>query len=207
MDAKDKAIADCAYCPIATNIGRAFNLGWYINQLYEVRVYSEVNEDGLFLWANNGYGATKYPRWKWENKPYFAGLLHAFHQELAAILVETIPVEQATFTILGNEFQVINDLLLRVTVNSATEFKKVGVATSSKKCYTLASNMIAHHNHPMAALYFDGSTVRVYNGVSNGFTAQPGNVPVNSHKLTGNLLDDLFDVLIDMFDIIDVPVK
>lgn len=207
MDAKDKAIADCAYCPIATTIDRAFNFGWYTSQPCEVCVYFDVNEDGLFLWANNGYGDTKYPRWEWENKPYFEGLLHALHQELAAILVEIIPVEQTTYTNLGDEFQVIKNLLLHVTVNGSAEFKRVGIATSPKKCYTLASNMIAHHNHPMAALDFDGSTVRVYNGVSNGFTAQPGNVPVSSHKLTGNLSDDLFDVLIDMFDIIDVPVK
>ena len=207
MNAKEQAIENCENCPIAANIGRAFKIGWYANKSYEVCVYSEVNEDDLFLWANNGYGETKYPRWGWENKPYFEGLLHAFHQELAAILVEIITVEQATYTNLGEEFLAIKNLLSRVTVNSTPEFKRVGVVNSPKKCYTLASNMTAHHNHTMAALDFDGFTVRVYNGVSNGFMAQPGNVPASSHKLTGNLSDDLLDVLTDMFGIIDVPVK
>lgn len=207
MDAKEKAVAACEYCPIATNIGRAFNFGWYINQPCEVCVYSEVNEDGLFLWANNGFGDTRYPRWGWENKPYSEGLLHAFHQELANILVEGIPVEKTSYDNLEEEFQVISDLLPRVTVNGKVEFKSVGVATSTKKCYTFASNKIARRNYPMVALDFDGSTVRVYNGVSNGFTAQPGNVPVSSHKLTGELPDDLFDVLVDMLDILDVSAK
>jgi hypothetical protein len=208
MDAKEKAIAACEYCPIATNIGRAFNFGWYTNQPCEVCVYSEVNEDGLFLWANNGFGDTRYPCWGWDNKPYSEGLLHAFHKEIADILAEGVPVEKTSYdNHLGEEFQVISNLLTRVTVNGKAAFKKVGVENPTKKCYTLASNMVAHRNHPMAALGFDGSTVSVYGGESNGFTAYPSNVPVSSHKLTGKLPDDLFDVLTDMLDIVDVPVK
>lgn len=187
MDAKEKAIAACEYCPIATNIGRAFNFGWYTNQPCEVCVYSEVNEDGLFLWADTGYGDCDHPCREWENRPYSRGLMHAFHQELAAVLSEGIPLQVIRFSTPGCEFQVLGQMFDRVTINGHALLRGTGGYT-----YVPVSN-------PRMAICLEadklakGITVRLRNNAGG----------VVCKVLTGEICDDMYDLLIGLFDMID----
>lgn len=93
MNAKEKAIAVCDATLIARHIDDdVFKVGWYTDRLYETGVGSRVDDEGLFFWADTGYGDCDNPCWAWENKPYSKGLMHAFHKELASVLSKGIDI-------------------------------------------------------------------------------------------------------------------
>lgn len=62
MSAKEKAIEVCGAVPIARHINDdRFSVGWYTDRLYETGVGSKVDDEGLFFWADTGYGDCDHP--------------------------------------------------------------------------------------------------------------------------------------------------
>lgn len=188
MDAKEQAVENCENCPIAKHVYDIFSIGYLTNSLHETQVASKVDEDGLYVGAETGYGDFDKPCWDWSNRPYFRGLKNAFHKELAAVLAEGLPIQELDYTP-GNEYQVISQLLGCLTVNGKPLFISNG--TDYNKVYTLMSN-------PSKVIYMDitnrrdGLTVYLHSGIASYFKT-----------LTGRIPDDMFEILIALFDMID----
>ena len=192
MSAKDKAIEVCGAMPIARHINDdRFSVGWYyMDRLYETGVGSKVDDEGLFFWADTGYGDCDHPRWEWENRPYAKGLMHAFHAELAAVLSEGIPLQEIRFPTPESELQVLGQLFGGVTINGHALLRGIGGYT-----YVPVSN-------PRMAICLEadkfaggilGWTVRLRNNAGG----------VVCKVLTGEICDDMYDLLIGLFDMID----
>lgn len=190
MSAKESAIEICSAVPIARHINDdRFSVGWYTDRLYETGVGSKVGDEGLFFWADTGYGDCDNPCWEWENKPYSKGLLHAFHVELAAVLCEGIPLQETRFSTPESELQVLGQMFGRVTINGQALLSGTGGNT-----YVPVSNprmAICLENYKLAK----GITVRLRNIAGITFYK----------VLTGEICDDMYDLLIDLFDMIDTP--
>ena len=194
MNAKEKAIEACGAMPIARHIDEdRFTVGWYTDRLYETGVGSKVDDEGLFFWADTGYGDCDHPRWEWESRPYSRGLMHAFHQGLAAVLSEGIPVQEDDFYSLESEFQTISQLLGRITINGQALFNIAGGTYG-----TLVSVRGAHLAFCWDAFTnaHNGLTVRWYGNADKGYL----------QELTGHLNDDMYDLLVGIFDVIDAQV-
>lgn len=190
MNAKEKAIAVCDATLIARHIDDdAFKVGWYTDRLYETGVGSRVDDEGLFFWADTGYGDCDNPCWAWENKPYSKGLMHAFHKELASVLSKGIPVQKINFPTPESELQVISQLFGRVTVNGQALLSGTGGNT-----YVSVSN-------PRMAICLEDYKL------AKGITVRLRNIAgITFYKvLTGEICDDMYDLLIDLFDMIDTP--
>ena len=190
MDAKEKAIAACENCLISRNIGRVFKIGWCTNVIREDGVGSTVYEDGLYVWADTGYGDTDRPCWEWENRPYLNGLKNAFHKELAAILSESIPFGEAEYVTPENEYYALSNLLGRVTVDGKLLVNNVSdtYRNASLLTYTPVNN-------PATVVYVNvenGSTIKLSCGSET-----------YSKVMTGHMSDDMFELLIAFFDMID----
>ena len=199
MSAKEKAIEVCGATPIARHINDdRFSVGWYMDRLYEtgVGLYetgvgSKVDDEGLFFWADTGYGDCDNPCWEWEDRPYAKGLMHAFHRELAAVLCGGIPLQVTRFSTPGCELQVLGQMFDRVTINGHALLRGTGGYT-----YVPVSN-------PRMAICLEadklagglGWTVRLRNNAGG----------VVCKVLTGEICDDLYDLLIGLFDMIDTP--
>lgn len=125
MSAKEKAIEVCGAMPIARHINDdRFSVGWYTDRLYETGIGSKISDEGLFFWADTGYGYDDRPCWAWESRPYFKGLLHAFHEELASVLCEGLsvlcegfPFPDYRISTLASEYQVIKMILGKIAIN------------------------------------------------------------------------------------------
>lgn len=190
--AKEKAIEVCGAAPIAKYVNDdRFTVGWYRDNLYETSAGSKVDDEGLFFWADTGYGDCDSPCWEWENRPYAEGLLHAFHQELASVLSEGIPVQGNDFPTPEGEFQAISRLFGRVTINGQALFNITGVASGA----FLVSVVNTHLTFCLDAIVNgrNGITVRWYGNSDKGY----------SKELMGNLSDDMYDLLVGVFDMID----
>ena len=190
MSAKESAIEIYSAVPIARHINDdRFSVGWYTDRLYETGVGSKVDDEGLFFWADTGYGDCDNPCWEWENKPYSKGLLHAFHAELAAVLCEGIPLQETRFSTPESELQVLGQMFGRVTINGQALLSGTGGNT-----YVPVSNprmAICLENYKLAK----GITVRLRNIAGITFYK----------VLTGEICDDMYDLLIDLFAMIDTP--
>lgn len=189
MSAKENAIEICGAVPIARHINDdRFSVGWYTDRLYETGVGSKVDDEGLFFWADTGYGDCDHPRWEWENRPYSRGLMHAFHAELAAVLCEGIPLQEIRFSTPESELQVLGQMFGRVTINGQALLSGTG------NTYVPVSN-------PRMAICLEadklakGITVRLRNNAGG----------VVCKVLTGEISDDMYDLLIGLFDMIDAP--
>lgn len=190
MSAKEGAIEICSALPIARHISDdRFSVGWYTDRLYETGVGFKVDDEGLFFWADTGYGDCDNLCWAWESKPYSKGLLHAFHAELAAVLCEGIPLQETRFPTPESELQVLGQMFGRVTVNGQALLSGTGGNT-----YVPVSNLrmaICLEDYKLAK----GITVRLRNIAGIAFYK----------VLTGEICDDMYDLLIDLFDMIDTP--
>lgn len=192
MSAKEKAIEVCGAVPIARHVNDArVTVGWYTDKLYETAVGSRVKDEGLFFWADTGYGDCNHPCWAWENRPYSKGLMHAFHQELAAVLSEGIPVQEIDFPTPESEFQAVRQLLGRVTINGQALF----ITNAEDAAGALVSVGGAHLSFLWNARANDrnGITVSWYSNADK----------VYHRELTGNICDDMYDLLVGIFDMID----
>lgn len=190
MDAKEKAIEVCGAVPIARHINDdRFSVGWYTDdRLYMTGVGSKVDDEGLFFWADTGYGDCDYPRWEWENRPYAKGLMHAFHAELAAVLSEGIPLQVTRFSTPECELHVLEQMFGRVIINGQVLLRGIGNNT-----YVLVSN-------PRMAFWLEAN--KLAKGITVRLCNNAGGVV---YKLTGEICDDMYDLLIGLFDMIDAP--
>lgn len=191
MNAKEKAIAACDAALIARHIDDdAFKVGWFTDRLYETGVGSRVDDEGLFFWADTGYDDCDNPCWAWKNKPYSKGLMHAFHEELASVLSEGIPVQEINFPTPKSELQVISQLFGRVIINGQIVLNSLGDAE-----YVSVGNPHVAVGPDFVTRHGD-FIVRLHNSVGGPY----------SKVLTGNLSEDMYDLLVGLFDIIDAPV-
>lgn len=194
MSAKEKAIEVCGAMPIARHINDdRFSVGWYYtDRLYETGVGSKVDDEGLFFWADTGYGDCDNPCWEWENRPYAKGLMHAFHAELAAVLSEGIPLQETRFPTPESELQVLGQMFGRVTINGQALLSGTGGNT-----YVPVSN-------PRMAICLEAvKAVKLTKGIMVRLRNNAGGVVYK--VLTGEISDDLYDLLIGLFDMIDAP--
>lgn len=210
MSAKEKAIEVCGAMPIARHIndGR-FSVGWYTDRLYETGVDSKVDDEGLFFWADTGYD----DRWEWENRPYSRGLMHAFHQELAAVLCEGIPLQEISFSTPESELQVLRQMFSRVTINGQALLSGTGGNTYVPVGYThmpvdnprmaICLETYVPVSNPRMAIYLEAvKAIKFTNGIMVRLRNNAGRVVYK--VLTGEICDDMYDLLIGLFDMIDL---
>lgn len=112
--------------------------------------------------------------------------MHAFHAELAAVLSEGIPLQETRFSTPESELQVLGQMFGRVTINGQALLSGTG------NTYVPVSN-------PRMAICLEadklakGITVRLRNNAGG----------VVCKVLTGEICDDMYDLLIGLFDMID----
>lgn len=195
MNAKEKAIEVCGAVPIARHINDdRFSVGWYTDRLYETGVGSKVDDEGLFFWADTGYGDCDYPRWAWENRPYAEGLMHAFHKEVSSVLCEGLPLADARFSSPTQELEVFKQLFGRITINGQAVLKSLGDCGFGGAYGFYRSVNVPHvtvcldiANSHLVRLY------DLYDRANKGY----------SRELTCDLSEDMYDLLVGLFDMID----
>lgn len=216
MSAKEEAIAACDNCFLASLLGKEFKVGWLAGNefkvgwlagnLHETGVGSKINDEGLFFWADTGYGYDDRPCWAWESRPYFKGLLHAFHEELASVLCEDFPFPDYRISTLASEYQAIKMILGKITINGEA------ILSMSRQLIMFDVYRMVYVpvvNPSNVTCFLDalrspggGITVRLYSEMSRHTV---GKYPFCSKVLTGNTSEDVFDLLVCLFDLIDVP--
>ena len=216
MSAKEEAIAACDNCFLASLLGKEFKVGWLAGNefkvgwlagnLCETGVGSKISDEGLFFWADTGYGYDDRPCWAWESRPYFKGLLHAFHEELASVLCEYFPFPDYRISTLASEYQAIKMILGKITINGKA------ILSMSRQLimfdvYRMVYVPVVNPNNVTCFLdalrsLGGGITVRLYSEMSRHTV---GKYPFCSKVLTGNTSEDVFDLLVCLFDLIDVP--
>lgn len=192
MSAKENAIEICGAVPIARHINDdRFSVGWYTDRLYETGVGSKVDDEGLFFWADTGYGDCDNPCWEWENKPYAEGLMHAFHKEVSSVLCEGIPFADTRFSSPTQEFEVFKQLFGRITINGQAVLNNLGDCGFGGVVSFYRSVDV-----PRVVVCLDianSHMVRLYDDANKRY----------SKELTCNLSEDMDDLLVGMFDMID----
>lgn len=207
MSPKEKAIAACDNCFLASLLGKEFKVGWLAGNLYETGIGSKISDEGLFFWADTGYGYDDRPCWAWESRPYFKGLLHAFHEELASVLCEDFPFpDYYRFSTLASEYQAIKMILGKIAINGEA------ILSMSRQLIMFDVYRMVYVpvvNPSNVTCFLDalrsrggGITVRLYSEMSRHTV---GEYPFCSKVLTGNTFEDVFDLLVCLFDLIDVP--
>lgn len=115
--------------------------------------------------------------------------MRAFHAELAAVLCEGIPLQEIRFPTPESELQVIGQLFGGVTINGQALLSGIGHYT-----YVPVSN-------PRMAICLEASKLGGLPGWTVRLRNNAGGVVCK--VLTGEICDDMYDLLIGLFDMID----